>query len=156
MKQLFFGVAFAFISLYAQQPADAGKIDSIVNSINASGFTKTVVINDTNTILSGMKEKEIIGYLVGSDIKKIVVKFRNSNRIREVYYSSWEKYGSEKVYIKDYDGITLALGAELYIWNRKLLKSIVTDPLNEDEIMKPERIIQRTNYDYFVKYKLEH
>jgi len=155
MKRSIFILVLLLSSVYAQQPSDVRKIDSMVAEINGISFTQTVIINDTNTILSGMKEQQIIGYLDNGEIKKVVVTFRNSNRIREIYNGPGKEYANKAIYIKDYDSVTLALLAEVYVWNRKLLKSIVTDPLNADEIMKPERLIQRAQYDYFIKYKLE-
>ena len=140
-------------ALLYSQPTWAPKIDSIVSGINREKFTRTLVINDTVAMLSGYKEKEIKAYFVGNTLKKTVVLFRNSSRVREVYYGPGESHKNRVVYVKDYDGETLALCAEVYFWDRKLVKSIITDPVNEDERNHPEKILDRANYELLVNVK---
>lgn len=149
---IFCFIALNGISSYSQSTW-APKIDSIVADINRQKFTRTLVINDTIAMLSGYKEREIKAYFTGDVLKKTVVLFRNSKRIREVYYGPGESYKNRVVYVKDYDGESLALCAEVYFWERKLVKSIITDPVNEDERNHPEKIFNRANYELLVNVK---
>jgi hypothetical protein len=143
------------IQTYAQSPLVISHIDSLVADINRKKFTEQVLINDTVAMLSGYAEKEIKAYLDHGVIKKAVATFHGSNRIREVYYGPGKDYENKVMYIKDYDGVTNALDAEVYVWERKLVKSIITDPVKEDERKHPERIIDRANYELLVKVKMK-
>lgn len=153
VKYLFFwGVILVCLNCYSQATW-VPTIDSIVADINRVKFTRTLVIKDTVAMLSGYKEKEIRAYFQGDVLKKTVVLFRNSKRIREVYYGPGESYKNRVVYVKDYDGESLALSAEVYFWERKLVKAIITDPVNEDERNHPEKILDRANYELLVNVK---
>jgi hypothetical protein len=153
LKYCFLLVVGIHGSMVYSQATWTPTIDSIVSEINGEKFTRTIVINDTVAMLSGYKEKEIKAYFAGNILKKTVTTFRNSKRVREVYYGPGETYKNRVVYVKDYDGETLALYAEVYFWERKLVKSIITDPVNEDERNHPERIFDRANYELLVNVK---
>lgn len=149
----FFCCCFLVIHLSAQS---VGHIDSLVAGINNKKFTSKIYIDDTIALLSGYKEQNITAYFIGDTIKKVVVRFRNSTRIREVYNGPGKDYENKIIYIKDYDTITNALDAEAYVWKRKLYKSIITNPVNEDERWHPEKMIDRAYYDLLIKYKRAH
>src|SRR5688572_30056549 len=136
---------------YDQLPETVKHIDSLVAGINAKKLTKTVVVHDTMSAMSGAKEKEIKGYLENGVVKKVVVSFLHNERIREVYFGPGKEYECKVIYIKDYDPVSQGIYAEVYVWERKLVKSIITDPLNIDEKNKPERMIERSNYEIIVK-----
>ena len=119
--------------------------------INALRFSKTVVVHDTMSAMSGTKEKEIKGFFENGILKKVVVSFLHNERIREVYFGPGKDYECKVIYVKDYDPVSLGISAEIYVWERKLVKSIITDPLNLDEKNKPERMIERSNYEIIVK-----
>lgn len=153
VKYLLIGLLLMHATSGFSQATWAPKIDSMVNEINGQKFTETLVINDTIAMLSGYKEKEIKAYFTNHVLKKTVVLFKNSNRVREVYYGPGESYKNKVIYVKDYDAESLALMTEIYVWERKLVKSIVTDPVNEDERRHPEKIIDRANYELLVNVK---
>jgi len=147
-----FLLAFNGICSYSQATF-VPTIDTMVAQINRIKFTRTLVLNDTVAMLSGYPEKEIRAYLQGDTLKKTVVSFRNSKRIREVYYGPGESYKNRVIYVKDYDGESLVLCAEVYFWERKLVKSIIIDPVNEDERNHPQKILDRANYELLVNVK---
>lgn len=147
MKWLLLHLVFLFnIAVNAQ--LITGHIDSLIENINKGKYSK-FVINDTAHML-GYKEREIVAYMNGDTIKKVVAKFRNSDRSREVYFGPGKDYENKVIYIKDYDMVTNELYAEVYVWERKLVKSIVSFPLNEDERNHPEKIIDRANYQFII------
>lgn len=136
---------------YDQLHETVKHIDSLVMEINTKRFSKTVVVHDTMSAMSGAKEKEIKGYFVNGVLKKVVVTFLHNERTREVYFGPGKEYECKVIYIKDYDPVSQGIYAEVYVWERKLVKSIVNDPLNIDEKNKPERMIERSNYEIIVK-----
>jgi hypothetical protein len=139
---------------WAQLPETVKHIDSLVAEINAKKFSKTIVVRDTMSKMSGVQEKEIKAYLENGVVKKVVVSFLYDERIREVYFGPGKDYECKVIYIKDYDPVSNGLYAEVYVWERKLVKSIVTDPLNLDEKNKPAKMIERSNYEIIVKAHL--
>jgi hypothetical protein len=151
MKCLISCLVFSISICFGQLPATVKHIDSLVAEINAKRFTKTMVVHDTMSQLSGAQEKEIKAYLENGVVKKVVVTFLHDQRIREVYFCSGKDYDNKVIYVKDYDPVSNALYAEIYVWQRKLVKSIITEPLNPDEKNHPERMIQRSNYEIIVK-----
>ena len=151
MKYVVSCLVFSMGICFGQLPETVKHIDSLVTEINARKLTKTIVVHDTMSQLSGAQEKEIKAYLDNGVVKKVTVTFLHNERVREVYFCSGKDYENKVIYIKDYDPVSLGLYAEIYVWERKLVKSIVTDPLNPDEKNHPERMIERSNYEIIVK-----
>jgi hypothetical protein len=151
MKYLISCLVLPFGISFGQLPETVKHIDSLVAEINAKRFSKTIVVHDTMSAMSGAQEKEIKAYLENGTVKKVVVTFLRSERIREVYFGPGKDYECKVIYIKDYDPVSQGIYAEVYVWERKLVKSIVTDPLNPDEKNKPAKMIERSNYEIIVK-----
>ncbi len=142
---------FSCLQISGQSPQIIGHIDSMVTTINKKTSAAQIYIDSTNLI--GLPEVKITGYIYSDTLKKVVARFRNSDRIREVYFGPGDYYENKVIYIKDYDAITNALYAEVYVWERKLVKSIISDPVNVDEIRHPERLIDRANYEIMIDVK---
>jgi len=164
--QRWFGLLLCCFLGYTASSQTVQEIDSVKKEIDGRGFTDTVLVNDTIYDLSlnrvGIgREREITGYLRNDTLLKAIVKFRNSSRIRVVYYAAKEyaAIDGDVIYLKDYDSITGESLTEIYayhhpdsVWN-KILQTNIISPHNEDERDAPLLITERGSYRTYIRFK---
>ncbi len=131
----------------------AERIDELVKATDHLHFTDTVTIDDTLYDLAKKPEREIVGLMSGDTVKKVIVRFKSSPRIREVYFGPFEDYQRKVMYVRDRDSTDGHILFELYAWNETFLRSDGLSPLYDDEKGKPSLAASRADYEISIKFR---
>ena len=130
--------------LFAQNIAS---IDSLNKATDGIVFDSTITIDDTLFDLRSTKEREITAFMFGDTIRKVIVRFKGSPRVREVYFGPLEEYQRKVIYVKDIDSTDGKLLFEAYGWGGKLLKSNIVTALDSGESANPEQVLNDADYE---------
>jgi hypothetical protein len=85
-------------------------------------------------------------------IKKVVARFKRSPRIREVYFGPLKEYQRKVIFLKDIDSTNGKLLFEAYGWDGKLMKSNTVTPLDSEESVNPELVLNHADYETRIKF----
>src|SRR5579872_1441898 len=139
------------ILLFAQNTA---YIDSLRNATDEIKFKNAVSIDDTVFALKATKERKITAFMFGDTVKKVIVRFKGSPRIREVYMGPLEDYQSKVIYVKDIDSTDGKLLFEAYGWDGDLLKSNVAVALDSEELANPRIALNNADYETRIRFHI--
>lgn len=132
--------------LFAQ---DITYIDSLKRAIDGMTFNTVISIYDT---AFAAKERKITAFMCGDTVKKVIVTFKGSPRIRQVYMGYVGYYENKVFYIKDIDSTNGKLLFEVYGWNGKLIKSNVVAALDSEELNNRRLALDNADYDTRIKF----